>query len=183
MASKQGSQKQGKLSLDSRVRKVNAIIAAVLSFFFFLHATLGIAHEQFGMSDALAFLAWFGVAAVVGHVALCIATSRYMLSDQVRPPSEKKKKHLALKWASGGVLLALVGVHLAAGGASGAGGSIILLLATVALLIALAAHIYIGMKSLTRDLDMSKRARAPLRVVCVCVAVAVGLFLVLSSLV
>ena len=89
-------------------------------------------------------------------IALCLITSRLMLTDTVRPPSRKKKNHLWLKWASGAALAACAAPHALGWDASARW-------FTLLVLALLAWHAYIGCKSLARDLRCAE-ARRRLRI-------------------
>ena len=114
------------------------------------------------------------------HVVLSIVTSYQQLTDVEFPPSSRKKRHLALKWFTGALLACSIATHIACVRVPGLVASFPLLpkLATVVLSIVLAWHICVGMKSLLKDIGLSKRLMTPLRVV-VCVLAAVFCFMVL----
>ena len=86
---------------NSKIRKANALAAALLTAFFLAHALLGAFSRLFLNADAPTIIVWAFIFVAFVHIALCLITSRLMLTDTVRPPSRKKKNHLWLKWASG----------------------------------------------------------------------------------
>ena len=159
-------------------RLVNGIVCAVLLVFFLVHAVLGGASAAFDIPRNLKFLVWAGVVLVCAHVALCVVTSHQMMTDAERPPSDKKKKHLALKWVTGVILLALALVHIVALNVVGEG--VVQLtgaLLALALLVVLAVHLWAGTKSLLKDLSIDRKYRNPLRAVIVAIAVVAGALL------
>lgn len=108
------------------------------------------------------------------HVPLCVLTSCAMLSDAARPPSARKKRHLLLKWASGGFLLAAAVAHmLMAEKSARPECDPAFLLATLLVSGILAWHLSVGVKSLLKDLGLDRTYRNGLRlIVCVCCALA-----------
>lgn len=150
------------------MRKANAIVAAIITAFFLVHATLGSLDLHVELPSNLAWTVWVGAALAAIHIALCGATSVSMLTDQKRPPSSKKKRHLALKWATGVLLLAVAAPH-----ALEYFGSDRTLPLAIALVIAVAAHACIGAKSLLKDLSLPRTWRPTFRIV-VCALTAVA---------
>ena len=138
---------------NSKIRKANALAAALLTAFFLAHALLGAFSRLFLNADAPAIIVWAFISVAFVHIALCLITSRLMLTDTVRPPSRKKKNHLWLKWASGAALAACAAPHVLGRDAS-ARWFILLVLAL------LAWHAYIGCKSLARDHRRKLRHRS-----------------------
>ena len=99
---------------------------------------------------------------------ISVFTSREQLTDVERPPSARKKRHLALKWATGGLLLAAAAVHVvvmrtwgAAAAQSTATGAVL----TIVLATVLAIHLCVGSKSVLKDLGIDRRYMTPFRVV------------------
>lgn len=172
----------------SKVRRINAIVALAIACLFTVHMLMGSAKCLVpAMPDSLAFVVWFGVVFFVAHVLLCVATSAFMLTDKKRPPSDKKKRHLLLKWISGGAMLLVAALHVArmagvlpaadvAGAAANPLASVESLLTMAVLAGILAWHVFVGMKSLIRDLriDPTRRLRTALRVLVIaCAAIAI----------
>lgn len=156
-------------------RRINALIAAALSAFFLVHAALGTLSRLFLNADAPALIVWLFVFAGLAHIVLCLITSKLMLTDTQRPPSRKKVNHLWLKWASGAVLAAGALFH-----ALGLDGNVDWFIVVVdALLI---WHIYIGCKSLARDLDLPRGAKTPLRIIAMAIGGAIGIVATLTAL-
>ena len=174
----------------SPARLVCAVTGLACCVLFAAHAVLaalallnlGVPHLPASLTNAATVLA-------IAHTLTCIATSYSMLTDAIRPPSSRKKRHLALKWFSGALLAACVAVHvLSATGRIVLGtsaGLAPLLLAMLATAIALYAHSHIGAKSLTRDLGLPKTLRDPFRIACALVlapSVITLLYLLATSL-
>lgn len=149
------------------IRRINAAIAACLVIFFFVHAALGALSEITGHTSNLKWIVWIFAALVVVHMSLTLATSYYMVTDTVRPPSKAKIRHLALKWASGMLLLVLAFMHMLRIADLG-------IPLMITLLGVIAWHSFIGAKSLTRDLNLPRTIRTPLRVCVIAVAVAIA---------
>ncbi|WP_172136738.1 hypothetical protein [Adlercreutzia sp. ZJ473] len=143
---------------------------------FFLHAIVGTLWLRFGFSDHLAWVVWVAVGVAGAHIGLSAATSRSMLTDRQRPPSRRKRMHLVLKWASGGMLLAAALIHMAAGLTGRAPEARCFLLVVVALL---TWHCLVGAKSLLKDLDIPTRLKGSLRALMITVAAVVCLALLL----
>ena len=127
---------------------------------FLAHACLGTLKQFWpGMPSSLEWLVWVGVAVIGLHVLIVAGTTYEMWTDTVRPISDRKKQHQIKKWVTGGILLLAIVFHqvwLASGV-----WSIVIMAATA---IALCVHLFTSMKSLTRDLGLSKKLRTPLRV-------------------
>lgn len=146
-----------------KLRKANAALTLVLLVFFYAHALLGVFAEE-PVGSVAVVLIWLFVMVALVHIMLCVMTSKAMLKDEVRPPSRKKKEHLALKWASGIVLLAAAAIHCQA--LNGADALFASLLVAI-----LAWHGWIGARSVVRDLGIPKRFVLCFRVV-LCVVAA-----------
>jgi succinate dehydrogenase hydrophobic anchor subunit len=145
-------------------RGVNGAVSALIVCFLIAHALLGCLSLLFGLPKTFAASIWLGVALASLHVLLCVATSKLMLGDQERPPSKKKRRHLLLKWLSGAALAAFAALHVLVR----PDGLLALsrpayTAALLALVAALAAHVFIGSKSLLKDLGLARRLRTPLR--------------------
>ena len=166
---------------DSRLRFANGVLCLFLVCFFTAHALLGSLHVLASFPNSLEWLVWFGVAGIVIHVVTCAVTNWLMFTDTERPPSQRKKNHMYLKWATGGVLACAIVAHIAytflfggPGFFSGFSGFAVMMF----LIVMLVVHLWVGSKSLTRDLNLDKRWRVPFRVaVCFCAAVFVILTL------
>lgn len=172
----------GDFSVDqqSKLRRVNGIVSALLVCLFLAHAILGSISLLYPIPRSFTFLIWGGVALVVVHIILCVATSRYMLTDTERPPSKKKKDHLVLKWVSGGLLILTVALHLSGFGNNLTSGFSNSYFALILILIAfLASHEYVGIKSLLKDLDIDRRYRFPL-CLAICLLGAILAIMILS---
>ncbi len=158
------------------LRRTNGLVAAMLVAAFFLHAIVGVLWLRFGFSDHLAWLVWVAVILACVHIGLSAATGYSMLTDKQRPPSRRKKAHLILKWASGGMLFAAALIHVIAGLTGGAIGTRCLLLVVISLL---TWHCFVGTKSLLKDLNAPRQRRKGLRVLMVVLAAVICLVLLL----
>ena len=166
------------MSNRPKTRLINGFVSAFIVAFFFAHGTLGSALLTVGIRSSFAYLVWFGVALVFVHVAMSVVTSYQQLTDKVDPPSIRKKRHLALKWITGVVLLAFICIHvgclrmfgLASTQSMATGALVIILLA-----ITLAAHVCVGAKSLLKDIGASRRYRTLVRIVACAFAVLFSL--------
>ena len=156
------------MSKGSKIRFANGVVSAAIVVFFLVHATLGSVSALTGFRSPFAWFVWVGVALVAAHVVISVFTSREQLTDVERPPSARKKRHLALKWATGGLLLAAAAVHVvvmrtwgAAAAQSTATGAVL----TIVLATVLAIHLCVGSKSVLKDLGIDRRYMTPFRVV------------------
>ena len=126
----------------------------------------------FGLLSALSWVVWIGVGLIAVHVAMSVLTSCEQLTDHERPPSSRKKRHLALKWATGGVLAAVAIAHIVLPKSDYTAA---LLMAAIA--VALAVHLCVGAKSLLKDIGVDRRYRMAFRIVVCAVLVAVAIVL------
>lgn len=152
----------------SKARLANGVVSAVIVVFFIAHATLGSLAPVTGFSSPYRWLVWCGVALVAVHVLVSIATSWEQLSDKEHPPSPRKKRHLALKWATGSLLLATAAAHVIAlrtQGVASMHASVSGALVIAVLSIALAVHLCVGSKSLLKDLGIDRRYKTAFRIV------------------
>lgn len=151
------------------IRYTNGIISAALACFFFVHAFFGSVSLLVFLPNKLSFLVWAGVCLMATHVAACVVTSRRMLADTDHPPSARKKGHLALKWISGGLLLASAAFHVwKFEGFASPEGDAAFLFTTLLVVGLFACHLFIGLKSLLKDMNVDRGHRTCLRfVVCI----------------
>lgn len=154
-----------------KARTINGVIAAVMTVVFLGHGIMGSLHNVFGLTSPFSWVVWIAVVLVGIHVAMSLLTSSQQLGDAERPPSRRKKAHLALKWATGGLLAVIAVVHIVLPKSLEASAYVI-----VAVSVALAAHLCVCAKSLLSDLGFDKRWKWPFRVI-------VCLFALLFSLV
>ena len=155
------------------MRRANGVVSAIIMALFLVHAALGAASMVLGFAGALSWVVWAGVGLVVVHVALSIATSREQLTDRERPPSARKKRHLALKWATGAVLAAVAAAHVVLPKSD-----LVAALLMVVVAAALAVHLCVGAKSLLKDLRIDRRHKTALRVIiCALLAAVVAVTL------
>lgn len=165
----------------ARMRLPNGVISGIILCFFVFHAALGVAW-RFGMiTGSFALAIWLGVILMGLHMVMSIATSYSMVTDTVRPPSAQKKRHLVLKWVTGGIVVAVAIAHISLVRTQGGGidAGMAAMLTMLVLLAALAVHGYTGVKSLTRDLGINKKWRLPLRIAIIAVCAAIGIVMFL----
>ena len=93
------------------------------------------------------------------HVVVSIVTSREQLVDTERPPSKRKKRHLALKWATGILLAIAVIAHIVL-----PHDGMLALFAIGAVCITFAIHLCVGARSLLKDLGFDRRYKTAFRV-------------------
>lgn len=156
------------MGLQANWRKVNGAVAGVLCLFFLVHGVLGILWTSAAVTMELAFVIWaFFIVALV-HGLLSIVTSRQMVHDAERPPSRRKKRHLALKWMTGVALLLVACIH-----ALLPESTIFWPYASILVTCAFAVHMYVGGKSLASDLGLPHGMRIAFRLVAIIWAVIV----------
>ena len=148
-------------------RFVNGVIAALITVAFLVHGALGSLSVAVGLPTSLAWLVWGAVILAIVHVAVSIVTSNQQLTDAERPPSARKKRHLALKWATGGLLGVAAVVHIVLPKSSTSAAFVIVVVSVL-----LAIHLCVGSKSLLKDLEIDRRYKTAFRIV-VCVLAAV----------
>ena len=164
-------------------RKINGIVSAIILCLFLLHACLGTLSGFTSLGLGLPLVLYLGMALVLVHVVTCVVTSYEQLTDTVRPPSQKKKQHLVLKWITGVILLGIACFHivrvneldLASAIHSPIGTAV-----TIALIAALTWHAWTGAKSLLKDLNIDRKYRNVVRVLVSAVAVLLAGALLLS---
>ena len=160
----------------TRARVTNAIAASVIMVLFLVHACLGTLKLYWpDMPSNLEFIVWFGVAVIVFHVIASIVTTREMWIDTQRPPSNRKKRHQILKWITGALLACAIVVHqlCVAQLLPLAAVDMLTLPTLIVTAILLCWHLFVGAKSLTRDLNLRGALRMPLRVVAIVITVVV----------
>lgn len=165
----------------STSRIVNGVVAAVVVVIFAVHGLLGGFETVAPIAGPPRWIVWAGVAAVAFHVVASVVTSREQLVDREFPPSARKKRHLVLKWVTGGVLAVAVGVHMACM-MTGHSTALVSSCAMVVVAAMLAVHICVGAKSLLSDLALSKGLMLPLRIVTCVVAVAIACLVIAGCL-
>ena len=161
----------------SKARFANGVVAAFVAAFFLVHSLLGGLAGIAPLGDPATWIVWVGAGIVLVHVAASIATSYGQLTDAEFPPSARKKRHLVLKWVTGGALAIVAAVHIACMQASGAHAvqaSAASAATALVLVAALAVHSWIGAKSLVVDLGLGKALIVPFRVVVCLLAVVAG---------
>lgn len=164
-------------------RFVNGVVAALIVAFLFAHSLLGGLEGIFPLTAPPKWILWLGVIVVGIHVVVSIVTSYSQLTDAEFPPSARKKRHLLLKWVSGGALAVVAAAHIVYMQTSGAHtvqASPVSAVVALVLIVALAVHSWIGAKSLVTDLGFSKRLMLPFRIVVCALAVAAGCIVLLG---
>ena len=161
---------------SSKARMVNGVIAALITVIFLVHGTMGSLSALFGFSGALAWVVWGAVILAGLHVVVSALTSAQQLTDKEFPPSPRKKAHLALKWATGGLLAVVAIAHIILPKSSVVAAGVI-----VAVSVVLAVHVWVGSKSLLTDLGFSRRYMWPLRIV-VCLFAALFVVVMLRGI-
>lgn len=154
------------MATRSRTRLANGVVSAGIVAFFIVHASIGSIVGLVPFQSSFVWAVWIGVACMAVHIALCVATSIQQLTDTVRPPSINKKRHLALKWATGALLLVCAAMHVVVVRTAGVGdmiSSVTGVVVIVALAVALATHICVGSKSLLKDLNVDRSFRPAVR--------------------
>ena len=154
----------------TRTRIANGVLGAVLAVLVCAHQLLGAFAPGTAALGGLRTAMWIAVAALAVHVALSVATTRQMLTDATRPPSSKKKQHQVLKWVSGAAVAMLLAAHVLVQPEPAVRAALL-----VALAGALAWHLWLGAKSLLKDLGADRRYRIALKTAAVVVAAAVVL--------
>ena len=156
-------------------RSVNGVIAALITIIFLVHGAMGSLSAVFGFSGALAWVVWGAVILACVHVAMSLITSVQQLNDAERPPSARKKAHLALKWVTGGLLAIIAIAHIVLPKSAVAAAYVIIGVSVV-----LAAHLCVCAKSLLSDLGIDRRWKWPFRVL-VCVLAALFVLAMLKG--
>ena len=161
----------------STARFVNGVISALVVSFFLAHSLLGALEGLVPLDGPATWVMWLGAGAVLVHVAASAVTSYGQLADAEFPPSPRKKRHLLLKWVSGGVLAGMAVAHIVciqAFGPDSVQTSALSTALALVLVAALAVHSWIGAKSLVTDLGLSKGLMFPFRVAVCALAVVAG---------
>ena len=142
----------------SKARIANGVIAALITIIFLAHGAMGSLSALFGFVNSFPWVVWIAVIIAGIHVAVSLLTSAQQLGDAERPPSARKKAHLALKWATGGLLAVIALVHIILPKSMVASAYVI-----IGVSIALAAHLCVCAKSLLSDLSLNRRWKWPFR--------------------
>lgn len=151
----------GKEAMRKRVtpRFVNGVIALVITVAFIVHGVLGSVSGLTGYTSPFTWLIWGAVGLVGAHVVASVVTSYQQLTDSKRPPSPRKKRHLLLKWVTGGLLAVAAAGHILL-----PKGSAIASVAIIIVAVTLAVHLCVGAKSLLKDLGADARHKMAFRV-------------------
>lgn len=165
---------------------MNAVVAAVVAVFFLVHALLGGLEGVLPLPPAPSWIIWGAAALAAFHVAASVLTSYQQLNDLERPPSARKKRHLALKWATGGFVLIAASLHVGLIGAYGPGAAQVAVsgaVAAVALVALLAVHVCVGAKSLLVDLGLDKGRMGSVRAATIALAALAAVLVVVGAVV
>lgn len=155
------------------MRKVNGIISLALVLVVGAHALPGLFPFAEPSVHLLQTLGWAIVCLGVGHALLSVGTSTQMLTDTVRPPSEGKKRHLVLKWATGLAVAGAVALHACASAGMLPGMGKQALAATVVLVLALTGmHVYVGTRSLLKDIGLPRSWKSAARALVAAITIA-----------
>lgn len=177
-------QGEGEVSVrkSPRARFANGVVSAIVLCFFTIHALLGTFAPVFSYTSPFRWVVWVGVGIIGVHVVLSIVTSYLQMTDAEFPPSDRKKRHLVLKWVTGLLLVGSVVLHIVCMRFPGlfSGVPFVPRLATVVLAGALAWHACVGMKSMLKDVGLGKRLMTPLRVVVCALAVVFAVMALVS---
>lgn len=160
----------------SNIRRFNGIVSAIIAAFFLVHAILGSLSVITGFISPFTGLVWVGVALVAVHVVASIVTSKEQLGDTDYPPSPRKKRHLALKWATGLLLAAAAVAHVVLPKSAFVSTAVI-----VAVSIVLAVHLCVGSKSLLKDLGLDTRGKTAFRIVVCALAAACAVIVMVGG--
>lgn len=152
----------------SNIRLANGIVSAIVVCFFIAHGLLGSVSAVAPFANSFAWVVWIGMVCIGIHVVLSMATSWQQLNDPDFPPSARKKRHLALKWATGILMLVAVAVHIGFIRFYGAGATQSMVsgaLVTIAVAATFAIHACVGGKSLLTDIFVDKKYLGVYRIV------------------
>lgn len=154
------------------VRRANALVCALLIIFFVFHVIIGTVLWYGALGMSMALVAWAGVGLVAIHLILSIVTTalgvkppeHYAALDQSGKKQPSRRSKHVLKWITGLLMISLLILHLTVGDLVGnlhyTKGALVALI----LLILIGIHVYIDIKSFTRDLNLSPRTRVPFQV-------------------
>ena len=159
-------------------RFVNGILAIAIAAFFAVHGVLGAISGFVDIPRNAAWIVWAGVVMVGAHVLASIVTSREQLTDPARPPSARKKRHLALKWATGTALAVAAAIHIAIMRTTGetlTGGGNAGLASLLALIALLAIHSCVGVRSLLKDIGADRGCKNVVRAALCAIAAALAI--------
>ena len=169
----------------SGARFANGIISALIVAFFAVHSFLGGLEALVSLPSPAPWIMWVGVGIVAVHVVTSVVTSYQQLSDAEFPPSTRKKRHLALKWVTGGLLAIAAGAHIVCVQTFGPDAvqvNVSVMVVVLLLVVVLCVHVWVGAKSLVTDLEQDKGLVRPFRA-CVCVFALVAVCLVVAGFV
>lgn len=153
------------------VRRICGIVTAVLCLIIAVHMVAGGLSLVLPIPRTFEPVVWAGVALLLAHIIVCVVTSYQMMTDKERPPSVHKKRHLVLKWATGGLVVATAAAHVigrAFSSTPAADASALALSAALAVFVAW--HAFVGAKSLLKDININRKYRNLVRAVAVAVA-------------
>ena len=166
-----GQQENKDAHISSRTRTANGILCAALVVALVCHQIAGAFFAGAVPARPVRLLMWAVVVVITVHVALSIATTAQMMTDNKRPPSIHKRRHQALKWVTGILVGSLAAIHVFSIAPSPSTRTALL----SALAICLAWHGWVGTKSLLKDLNINRTWRFAVRTAfCVVATVVVA---------
>lgn len=157
------------------LRWSNGIVALLLAAFFACHEVIGALYCAGWITVKVPWFVWLAVGVIVVHIALSIGTTKQMLDDKERPPSQNKKQHQAKKWMTGIAVGLLIVVHVLTDFVTPAWAIIAILID-----IALASHVCVSAKSLIKDLRMPSSWRFALRALAIAIGAFAGMALIIE---
>lgn len=160
----------------TRARRANGLVVALILGLLAVHAVLGSLSTLVPIPKFMAWMIWVGVALIVVHMSLSVATSYEQLTDYLRPPSAAKRRHLGLKWLTGLVLALIALIHISPTTCPLYEKSLM-----VALAAATAWHVYVGARSLLSDLGCNKDRRSIVRAAALAIAAVSSLIVLLGQ--
>lgn len=167
---------------DNTLRRANAVLALVLVAFFFAHALLGALWLGGVLSNELVWVVWLGTIVIAVHVIMCCLTSARQLGDEQFPPSKRKKKHLALKWVTGGILLLAILAHVLLPDEPEVQATIIAPTVIAAIVLAtLAWHVCVCGKSLLKDLGAKTSHKTAFAIIIIVASAIIECLLLVAS--
>ena len=172
----------------SRARVANGIVAGILVVFFFaIHGFMGSLSTLLPISTHLSWIAWIFTALIVVHIALDVRVTYEKLNNPEKPPTPEKIRKIALRWATGVLLGIAVCVHvwiMVTLGSEAARTTPTGVASIIALIVLLAAHVCLCVKSLVRDLGASKELKDRLTVPLRCaICLIAGVFCIIALVV
>ncbi len=161
--------------MQDKLRRVCGVVAAILLVLILAHVLLGAFSLIREVSRNFEFLIWLGVMLIAAHIGLSGATTAVKLTDAENPPSDRKKRHFVLKWASGAAVVVAATIHVAVQLAGYVLDSRVSLLMMVLVATVLAWHMWVGAKSIVKDLGLPKKIKPVVRLLTTLLAALAGI--------